>query len=89
MSDIEFMDELPPRAGSWDGLTRREVQHFAEQLRQHPGQWAAYPWCPSNDASRALASRISRGKIKSFADGFQAVSRKGTVYVRYEGESNA
>ena len=87
MSDIEFMDELPPRAGNWDRLTRERVREFAEKLRQNPGRWAVYPFTPSSGASRAIASRISRGKVKTFAGNFQAVSRRGVVYVRYEGEA--
>lgn len=84
--NIEFVDELPPLSGHWDGLHRQEVKRFAEQVRQHPGRWAVYPWTPNEIAGRALASRISRGKISAFADGFQAVSRRGVVYIRYIGK---
>lgn len=84
--DIEFMDELPPQVGPWDGLHRRRVQQFADELRRNPGRWAVYPWTPNMEAARAMASRISRGKMAAFAENFQAVSRGGVVYVRYERE---
>lgn len=81
--NIDFVDELPPSEGSWDSLHRKKVQEFAAALKRRPGRWAVYPWVPTDTAGRALASRISRGKIATFADGFQAVSRRGTVYIRY------
>lgn len=87
MVNVEFMDELPPPVGPWDSLHRREVQEFAEALQRNPGRWAPYPWPQSSDASRSMASRISRGKIAAFAENFQAISRNGVVYVRYEGDT--
>lgn len=84
MSDIEWMDEPPPTE-RWDSAHRRRVQQFAEQLRQNPGKWTIYPWTSSESSARAMASRISRGKVQAFAEGFQAVSRRGATYVRYEG----
>lgn len=87
VDDIEFVDELPPPAGPWDGMHRRQVQEWAERLKQNPGRWAIYPWTSTNVAGRALASRISRGKNQTFSEGFHAVFRRGMVYVRYEGGS--
>lgn len=81
--DIEFVDELP--GGRWNGMHLQRVRQFADRLRQNPGRWAVYPWASSSDAARAFASRVSRGKNKTFPEGFEAVTRNGRAYVRYEG----
>ena len=84
MSEVEFVDKLPPGIGAWDSFSRREAEHFAEALRANPGRWAVHPGGPRNEsAARALSSRINRGKIAAFAEGFEAAARQGTVYVRF------
>ena len=83
MTGIEWADPPAPRGGT---LTRREQREFAEKLKGRCGQWAVFPTSGGSAvAVRALASRISRGKQAAFKDGFEAVFRDGTVYVRYVG----
>lgn len=80
MSDgIEWVDE-PPFA-----VHRKAQAEFAKKLRAYPGRWAIYPMASSKESARAAASRISRGRIAAFAEGFEAVTRRGVVYVRYTG----
>ena len=86
MSEVEFIDEPPPSSGRWDRLRRDATIEFAETLRHNPGRWAIYPWSSTSEAARAVATRISNGKNKSFGDGFEATARGTTVYVRYQGE---
>lgn len=86
MSEIEFVDALPADATTGNNrLHRKVVATFVAALRDRPGEWAKYPY-PSTDLSaRAIASRISRGKIVAFGEGFEATASKGTVYVRFTG----
>ena len=66
--------------------TREQQRQWAEALKKHPGRWAKYPWPGvSYGATRALASRISCGKISAFGRGFTAMQRKGEVFVKYIG----
>ena len=70
-----------------------ELVAFADQLRQHPGQWAVHPTEYGFPQSAAnSASDIRKGRTAAFGAGFDAVSRlvdgKPTVYVRFVGESN-
>lgn len=81
--NIEWAD---PPAAQGSPLTRREQCEFAEQLRDRPGNWAVLPTNGSSVAVRALASRINRQKQSAFGEGFEAVTRSGTVYVRFIGE---
>lgn len=85
---VEFVDELPEGGRrQWDAARRRVVRDFAAALKANPDRWAKYPIpAPSNNAARAMASRITNGRIAAFADGFQAVGRGDTTYVRYIGE---
>ena len=76
---VEFVEE-PPGGIPTD---RAQVCAFADELTANPGRWALYPW--PVEASRALASRIKRGRIAAFSKGFDAVTRRGRVYVRYTG----
>lgn len=81
MSEIQWADPPAPQGGK---LTRREQREFAERLKEKPGQWAVFPTnAGSGLAARALASRIGRGKQSTFGDGFEAISRRGIVYVRF------
>lgn len=79
---IEWADPPPPKGGS---LLRKEQRAFAEELKARPGQWAIYPSTRSSVAVRALASRISNGRLTAFGKGFEAVTRHGVIYVRFVG----
>jgi len=83
--DLELLDELPPSPATWTSLTRRQAERIATTLRENPGRWIRYPREMSNPAARQLAARINRGRIGAFKEGFEAVSRKGSTYVRYVG----
>lgn len=89
MSEIEFVGALPGSANVGNTrMHRKRMSEFALALRDRPGEWAIYPY-PSTDLSaRAIASRISRGKIAAFGDGYEATATKGTVYVRYVGDAS-
>ena len=84
MSDIEWADPPASRGGQ---LTRRELREFADALRGRPDQWAILPTNGSYEAVSALTSRISRGRQSAFGEGFEAISRRGVVYVRFVGEA--
>lgn len=86
MSGIEFVDELPG-SDRQSRVHRERMREFADELRKQPGRWAVVPWETTELSSRATASRISRGKVAAFGRGYEAVSTHGTVYVRYQGES--
>lgn len=83
MKEIQFVDEVPGDPAPNSRLHRQRLREFADAVRKKPGQWAVFPYPATDIAGRAAASRISRGKVNSFGDGFEAVSRRGTVYVRY------
>lgn len=82
--DIEWTDPPAAKGGS---LLRKEQREFAEQLKARRDQWAIYPSSGSSVAIRALASRISNGRMSAFGEGFEAVTRHGVVYVRFVGDS--
>jgi hypothetical protein len=86
VSGIEFLDELPGKAAPNSRLHRKQLFEFAEAVKKEPGRWAIYPFPSTDLAARATASRISNGKIAAFKVGFEAVTRRGVVYVRYEGQ---
>ncbi len=83
MSGVEFVDGLPGDTPMQSRVHRERIREFAAELRKQPGRWAIYPWTTTDSGSRATASRISRGKVVAFGDGFRAVSSHGTVYVQY------
>lgn len=85
MTEIEFVDELPTDGSRQTRLHREEMREFANALREQPGRWAKLPWETTELSSRATASRISLGKVAAFGTGYEAVSTRGTVYVRYHG----
>lgn len=85
MSNIEWVDKPPKGRTNWDSAHRAEVRKFAAELKRRPGQWAVYPWTKSQVSARAMASRISNGKISAFKHGFRGVCRGDVTYVRYEG----
>lgn len=86
MSEIEFVDQLPGESAMHSRVHRRRMREFAEAVKKQPGRWAIYPWPTTESSARATASRISRGKVVAFGDGFESVSSHGTVYVRWQGE---
>lgn len=86
MSDeVEFVDSVPGEVPPNSRIHRQRVREFAEQVKRNPGRWAVYPYPTTELGARAAASRISRGKVVGFGDGFEAVCQRGTVYVRYMG----
>lgn len=80
----EFVDQPPTSMQS--RMHRARLKAFVEEVRKHPGKWAVYPYPSTNGSARAIASRISRGKLVVFGEGFEATSNHGTVYVRYIGD---
>lgn len=59
----------------------------AAALRERPGRWAIlHPEEVTPRTKYNLAVNIRLGRLSAFGDGFQAVVRKGRVYVRFEGE---
>jgi hypothetical protein len=82
----EFVAELPPSGGNWDATRQKQVEQFAADLKAHPGLWAVHPLPHTYQAARASASRISHGRTKAFARGYEAVTRNKVLYVRYAGE---
>lgn len=86
MRGIEFVDAPPGNPSVGNSLLHRQrMSEFVAALRDRPGQWAIYPWPSTELSARAIASRISRGKIAAFGDGFEATASRGTVYARYIG----
>ena len=87
MSDIEFVNDLPENGRVFNSrLHRQMMADFAAAAKANPGRWAVWPYPSTYAAARAVASRISLGKIAAFGDGYDAVCNQGTVYVRYVGE---
>lgn len=80
--DIEWAEPPAAKGGS---LIRKKQREFAEELKTRPNQWAIYPSTGSSVAIRALSSRISKGRLSAFKEGFEAVSRHGVIYVRFVG----
>ena len=86
---IEFFDDLPVRNGrAMEGIQ----SEFAQALRDQPGRWAKYPEQDgrSPGSLSAAAYRISKGSHlapKNFRSGFEAVVRRGVLYVRFVGGS--
>lgn len=80
---IEFIQELPLAATS----RGPEPKHlaFAKALKENPGMWAEYPAEVSNTTARSYASKINAGNWPMFRHGYEAATRKGTLYVRYTG----
>lgn len=86
--EFRFVDELPavPSDRRGDPL----LSEFADALRARPGEWAEYPYeSRSNVGARSLAQRIKTGRgAEPFRHGdrykFDACTRGGVVYVRYE-----
>lgn len=77
----EFLDELPE-----GGRASHEHKPFAEQLRDEPGKYKAWPF-PVKDVNSlsGIQSRIKRGILAAFrpAGAYDASVRKGILYVRY------
>lgn len=86
MSGIRWVSDLPPAGSNGDAQRRREAEQFAAELKDRPLQWAIYPFAQSYSAARATSSRINLGRISTFAKGYEAVQRGGSVYVRYIGQ---
>ena len=80
--DMQWADPPAAKGGS---LLRKEQREVAEELKTRPEQWAIYPSTGSSLAVRALASRISNGRMSAFREGFEAVTRHGVIYVRFVG----
>ena len=82
----EFVDELPPSGGRRSAEDRELLTRFAADLKANPGRWAPYPLPQSHQGARACGSRISHGRMKTFPAGFEAVTRRKVLYVRYVGK---
>lgn len=80
--EIKWADPPAAKGGS---LLRKEQREFAEKLKARREQWAIYPSTGSSVAIRALASRISNGRMSAFGEGFEAITRDGVIYVRFVG----
>ena len=95
---LTFVDAPPPK------LTGRRADatvdsDVAQQLRNHPGQWAEYPvearWTDWGDASdktrlsrlRHLGTRINRS-AEPYGPGFTASLRQGALWISYIGEED-
>jgi hypothetical protein len=77
---MRWVDELPPPAGR--SRHRHDHNLIAAALREQPGRWAMLPDLPvSHTAS------ISSGVNAAYrpAGEFEAVSRNGVLYARYQG----
>jgi hypothetical protein len=87
-SKFRFVDDLPPVPSDRRGDPL--LVEFADALRYYPGRWAEYPYPSlSNVGARSLARRINTGRgAEPFRHGdrykFDACTRGGVVYVRYE-----
>ncbi|MFC9767659.1 hypothetical protein [Rhodococcus jostii] len=86
MTDFDFVDEIPDRAGSKFNAQEGE---FAAALRNNPGKWAVYYRDFGEDekhAKYARAQQIRKGALKAYASGgFEAAVRSGVLYARYVG----
>jgi hypothetical protein len=91
MTDFRFIDALPPAPSDRRG--DRLIADFADALRANPGRWAEYPYPSKTDsAARTTAARIRhnrgpkplRRRVVPPAGRFNACTRKGIVYVRFE-----
>lgn len=82
MTEFKFVDAPPPGEIGRNSMYRE----FAEALRDRPGEWAIWPREFKNKQTAcACVSNIRRGDRGIFKDGFEAVARGVTVYVRFVG----
>jgi len=81
----ELLEELPAAVGR--GRQQGNLD-LAEFLRKNPGKWAAYPKGTVKSSASSLGSRIRNGEHASFRPGFEAEVHKGTLYIRFIGESH-
>lgn len=99
VTPVEWVDELPGKP--YDDTHRgsvpnkpqersRDLYEHAEALKGHPMRWAKYPR-PLKGAysARRTADAIREGTIGAYSRraGFQACSREGECYIRYNPES--
>lgn len=59
----------------------------AQALMSDPGEWYRFPDSRGDEALRTLAYRINIGMMAAFRPNghFEAVTRNGSMYVRYVG----
>lgn len=75
VTDLEFVDELPPRPERRNrGLV--EMKRIAAELRRNPNRWAVVYRGPTPNAARVKASQIRGGRTATFGLGFDAEARE-------------
>lgn len=95
MTNVDWVDELPgepyeklsPQRKPYASREQSQDLHdHADQLKRNPMRWAVYPR-PLKSAGSATrtASAIREGTFAAYSPklGFQAASRQGVCYVRY------
>ena len=88
MSSSRFVLADPPAVNRGGGNMREQYAEFADFLRSHPNEWGVWPGNVSTSRkSNEVTASIRRGYFVAFREGFEAVSRSGTAYVRFTGET--
>lgn len=81
--DVEFLNEAPKPSGGGQRLGKRSVSESTIEALKANGMWGLV--CEISLSHAAMfAWEINSGSLK-YLKGFRAVSRKGKVYIKWEG----
>jgi hypothetical protein len=87
--DVESIQWSEPPLDSRGGGRRHRP--IAEALKNKPGEWAMIGTYPNARSSGQIAYAIRQASLVAYrpAGAFEAVGRRGQVFARYVGETDA